>query len=101
MTAAPRCHVCQDYVRTWTNGMGRVFVSCPHCDEGKPHSRPAVVARLLFETAHLDRGIYVDRTRKCVRCGHSPCRGKFSKYCSDECHMKDYRQRKISAQRTA
>ncbi len=76
------CPTCREYLAFDTDGMGRVVCWCPHCRDGRPHSRAKYLARLAEEDAAW-------RTVEARRC--TWCDGPFTpkragqRYCGTPC----------------
>ncbi|MHB1310608.1 MAG: hypothetical protein ACYC3L_01235 [Gemmatimonadaceae bacterium] len=79
------CDVCRDYLAFATDGMGRVTCYCPHCRDGRPHSRARWLARLEYEDRICRETPHVEQ-RECAWCDapYTP-ENVGQRYCQPEC----------------
>lgn len=79
------CATCREYLAFETDGMGRVGVYCPHCRDGRPHSRARWLARLDYEE-RMCREEQSGQCRACDWCGTSFLpKMSGQKYCQLSC----------------
>lgn len=76
------CPTCREYLAFDTDGMGRVVCWCPHCRDGRPHSRAKYLARLAEEDAAWRE----PEMRRCTWCDapYMP-KGAGQRYCGASC----------------
>lgn len=81
------CRICRDYVEFTVDRVGRLIETCPHCHEGRPHSRSRWLARFAIEDAAMLEPAPEDTTRWCAWCGSAMPeeRPRTACYCSKQC----------------
>lgn len=76
------CPTCRDFLCFDTDGMGRCVAWCPHCRDGRPHSRAQHLARLAEE----DRACREPEQSRCAWCDTPfPVEASGQQYCGPSC----------------
>lgn len=98
------CPRCRDFLCFDTDWIGRLVEWCPHCDEGRPHTRQGWLARFAEEDALViapaDQGAR-SRVTHCAECSEAipdDVDGR-CQYCSPQCRRAAAARRKRDRKR--